>query len=689
MESYESYISYSVMIGGVVQTALDNGGQPGGFFGPWGGLFRNMSWELDPNGFTILNGTIPGYSEYFVSLPETYIIHISSDAILNGCEGFVLATFTVIPDSGSGLINVLPTISTSVATGAVALTLISGGSGAGIDAQALAVFSLMSCASSVEAKQSGPLRYFLSPFADVGLFAMLGGNFGIIAFFSGLQMLLAKNLRMKRRIDVFSSFAAVRFPKYSFIIASFLQQGIAFSSFVMIARSVRHGVDPLEIAIGTLGSLYVVAFPIAVRQGISVFARVTFVKYWQFKKKSPFVRWLYPLGYWQPLPQRQVFGSMFCNMKGKYIFWGTFQMNVLVIVTAISAVTPPRDMCHVQYLCMAGVLFAAALIAGVLDPMRSPLQTVLAVCSLSCLGTIMVVNAVNVIQPSSTTSSAITYLSLVQVFIMLVTLSYNTIIFYAESKIWSTMNAPRRDDLEDVLDIDLEGGAQEDDLTKILRQLMNEDEDENENGSITVGDDDNDKKMDLLLQGDSFDDASKMHEMKDMGKKYVPPMLQDDDDLFVIPDSSSATNSTDREGQPRGNPEEFLVDPAEAAREAMLLGNKEDIFTTKQAEEASAILAIPVGNLESSSEEDDDDEASTARSRSGSSSSSSRSLRSSSSSSSRASHITLSSAESSSSASSDSLDSLFAMRMARPPKAAPTAAAAPTRTMTQEDYDFL
>ena len=477
-DSLDVHISYRVKIAdGETAVTGQTGGQLGGFFGAWGEKFRNMTWKVDPDtGHTSMNGTIPAWPEYFITLPEAYIVSISTKALNSDCQGgFVSASFTVTSDQGSDLIEILPTISTVVSSGAVGMTLISGGSASMVDAQALAIFSFMSCADIVN-KQAGPLRYFLSPFVDFGLHAMLGGNLAIILLVALLQLAVSKYLRKSRRIDRFSSFAATRFPKYTYIIAGFLHQGIAFASFVSIrtAFTQESGIGYYHLVSGVLGTLYVIAFPIVVRQGISRFARVSFVKYWQFKKKSPLVRWLYPLGYWHPLPQRQTFGSMFCNQKGKYIFWGTIQMTTIVIITAISAVQPPAHLCHVQYICMGTVLFLAALIAAVKNPMRSPFQTVLLVASMSCLGSIMMTSAAHHLRRSATTSSYLAYLSLLQMMIMLVALLYNTIIFYYETKVWSSLVTPRRNDLEDILDIDLEvEEAKDDEIAAIIRQLRN------------------------------------------------------------------------------------------------------------------------------------------------------------------------------------------------------------------------
>jgi len=144
-------------------------GQPDGYEGPWGDLLRSMTWTMANNSTaTQLVGTLPTYIGYAITLPETYTISISSDALLDGCSGRMAATFQVAPGNRNSFMEAMAAVSTTVTSGAVALSAVSGGATSIVEAQTLALFSLMSCSSSAEVKQNGILRYFISPFADLG-----------------------------------------------------------------------------------------------------------------------------------------------------------------------------------------------------------------------------------------------------------------------------------------------------------------------------------------------------------------------------------------------------------------------------------------------------------------------------------------------------------------------------------------
>lgn len=154
--------------------------------------------------------------------------------------------------------------------------------------------------------------------------------------FTGLHYAFATSTQRQRKIDMWSAFAAVRFPAYSYIVLNYMYQGIVYSGFRLLYQTVSD-FSLAAVTCGLIGAVFAIAFPVLSRRTIQTYARVSFVKYWQFKKKSNWTRWLFPHGYWFPIAQRQVFGSMFGNQKGKFMLWG-------VVPASVTGVCNPH--CH-------------------------------------------------------------------------------------------------------------------------------------------------------------------------------------------------------------------------------------------------------------------------------------------------------------------------------------------------------
>ncbi|ORC89316.1 dispersed gene family protein 1 (DGF-1) [Trypanosoma theileri] len=310
---------------------------------------------------------------------------------------------------------------------------VAGGLGSILDIQTLGAFALMSCAPDYVRDSSVALPYFLSVFASLGPLWMVVGNALIALVFGCVHYGLTVVFERWRGVDTISAWAAMRFPSLTYLVAYLMHLGIFVGSISMLAMPDAH---PQHYVIGVIGALYGVAFPVATYYFIAHYTDASFTKYWKFSKKPVYVRWLYPVGYWCPPAQVQMFGSMFTNMKGSYAYWCVFRLVVLCVVGLITAVQPPVDKCHIPYFCMAAVLFAGAAVLGFMNMMRSAFLTVMYTVSFVLLAVLCLINGANAISPSNRSLWAFVAFFILLIIVLLVIGVWCIVVWIYERHQW-------------------------------------------------------------------------------------------------------------------------------------------------------------------------------------------------------------------------------------------------------------
>ncbi|EKF32097.1 dispersed gene family protein 1 (DGF-1), putative, partial [Trypanosoma cruzi marinkellei] len=406
--------------------------QPRGFGGPWGAMLRNATWVRNAtNPSTVLELAVPVHRGYFIGADETLVIRCDAAAVLGGCKGVLLGSFTIASDTLPGAASALSAFTGVVAGAAAVAVVVTGGLGSILEMQALGVFARMSCASAQERASTVALPYFLSVFAAFDPLWMVVGNALLVAVFGCVHYGVTAAFQRWRGVDAASAWAAMRFPSLTYVVAHAMHLGIFFGSVLALAMP---GARAQHRVIGVVGVLYGVAFPAGVCYFIARHVGASFTKYWQFSRKPLHERLLYPVGYWYPVAQQRMYGSMLTNMRGSYVHWCVFQLSVLCVVGLIAAVHLPVGGCHVQYFCMAAVLLAGAGVVAFTNMMRSAFLTVMHAASFVFLAALCVERATNHLAPSDGGARVYAAVLLLLTVVLLAATVYSVVVCYAEDR---------------------------------------------------------------------------------------------------------------------------------------------------------------------------------------------------------------------------------------------------------------
>ncbi|KAF5218585.1 hypothetical protein ECC02_008504 [Trypanosoma cruzi] len=423
--------------------------QPRGFGGPWGAMLSNATWVRNAtNPSTVLELAVPVHRGYFIAADETIVIRCDAAAVFGGCKGVLLGFFTIRSDTLPAAASVLSAITGVVAGAAAVAVVVTGGLGSVLEMQALGVFARMSCASVQERASTVALPYFLSVFAALDPLWMVVGNALLAAVFGCVHYGVTAAFQRWRGVDATSAWAAMRFPSLTYVVAHAMHLGIFFGSVLALAMP---GARVQHRVIGVVGVLYGVAFLAGVCYFIARHVGASFTRYWQFSRKPLHERLLYPVGYWYPAAQQQMYGGMLTSMRGSYVYWCVFQLSVLCVVGLIAAVHSPVGGCHVLYFCMAAVLLAGAGVVAFTNMMRSAFLTVMHAASFVLLAALCLVSAANHLVPSDGGARAYAAIVLLLTTALLAITVYSVVVWHAEDRHWQELREPLRGGLEALL----------------------------------------------------------------------------------------------------------------------------------------------------------------------------------------------------------------------------------------------
>ncbi|KAF5223635.1 hypothetical protein ECC02_003367 [Trypanosoma cruzi] len=406
--------------------------QPNGYSGPWGEKLRNATWErnrTNPRG--VLEVTVPKDGKYFIGMDEKILLAYTPHALHGGCTGVLEGAFTINSNTPVGLSRALLVLNGVGASTAVAAIAAGGWLGPIVEMQALGVFAKMSCAPAWERASTALLPYFLSVFAALDPLWMVVGNALLAAVFGCVHYGVTAAFQRWRGVDAASAWAAMRFPSLTYLVAYVMHPGICvFSAFLltMSDAQVQHYV------LGVVGVLYGVAFPAGVCYFVSCRCDAEFKEYEEFSNKPFPLRWLYPVGYWYPAAQQRMYGSIFSHVRDGKAYMCVFQLSVLCVVGLIAAVRPPVGGCHVQYFCMAAVLFTGAGVVAYTNMMRSVFLTVMHTAGFVLLGALCIVNAANHLAPSDDGVRGHAAILLLLLCVVLAITVYSIVLWYVESR---------------------------------------------------------------------------------------------------------------------------------------------------------------------------------------------------------------------------------------------------------------
>ncbi|RNF03617.1 putative dispersed gene family protein 1 (DGF-1) [Trypanosoma rangeli] len=414
--------------------ALASVAQPEGFSGQWGTMLRNATWERNAtNPHAVLELTLPVDDRYFVGVDEKIVLRYVPRALHGGCSGMLQGEFTITSNTPPGLTRALLLLD-GIGAGTAAMAVAAGGGfGLLVDMQTLGVFAMMKCTPAWERGGLALLPYFLSVFAGLGPLWMVAGNALIVAAFACVHYAATVAYRRCRGTDATSAWAAMRFPGLTYVVAYVMHPGICICSVFILAMpdaQLQHYV------VGSIGVLYGLAFPAGVCLFLTRRCQADFTEYTAFSTRPLLVRWLYPVGYWGPPVQQQMYGGVLAQVRGGGAHRCVFELSLLCLVGALAALQPPVEKCSHLYFCMATVLLLGAGVLLYANMMRSLFLTVMHTAGLALLGALCLTNAAGYLLPGDGWVRAHAVIVLLLLCVLLAVTTYNLALWYVESRNW-------------------------------------------------------------------------------------------------------------------------------------------------------------------------------------------------------------------------------------------------------------
>ena len=348
-----------------------------------------------------------------------------------------------------------------------------------MDIQLITLLSQSECMGAIDRKSTSILRYFISPLYDFGFAAIGFGNLAAALAFAGAQFALARYLQSDRRIREIDSWAATRFPSYSYACAQLVFVGICFGSISMIAGgAIADGEEDggaASYVLGTAGTLT----SLAIIGGIGYFALFVvtgkFIQYTQFLSRPCYYRWIYPLGFWEAPAQRLAYGYFINRYRDgeRLRLFSALSFTVAFIVALLMLIPMP---CEVRFSLAGFVFLTAGILHAALRPARLPFTNVLNVASQLLSALLAFLGASQIVHPTVEMMNAKLAIVLLQILVVGVGSVASLAISIFERVRWSKFRDQKTDEfadddkllaqkpmagIDDIFDIDLgdDGGG--------------------------------------------------------------------------------------------------------------------------------------------------------------------------------------------------------------------------------------
>ena len=267
-------------------------------------------------------------------------------------------------------------------TAAAGVGAVSSGA-ASLEAPMMAMIGAVSCGSPSAKKassSSSPLMHVLSPFATLGLFAMLFGNIGIASAFACSSWAVTRCFAAKRGIDFGDAAVLVRFPSLPIKIALLTLNGITFSGFSLLQDGQFEGTAAVVYMTALIGLVEVLRRRTASK---IYFAKIT--------HQNRMGRLLLPRGAWQPEVLRKRFGVLFSSVAPDCQHLALHPFVYGVCFALVSSFDTSVEYCYLQYSLLALMALGLAAFVAWFSPYRGAVTNLLTVtsslsisCSLWC-----------------------------------------------------------------------------------------------------------------------------------------------------------------------------------------------------------------------------------------------------------------------------------------------------------------
>ena len=311
-------------------------------------------------------------------------------------------------------------VASTAAAGVGALT--SGA--ASLEAPMMAMIGAVSCGSPSGKKASSspsPLMYVLSPYAALGLDAMLFGNIGTAAAFAAGNWLVARGLAARRGLDFGDVAVTLRFPSWAIKIALLALNGIMFAGFALLQEGQAEGCAGVVYMTALIGLAEVLRRRL--RNNI-YFAQVA--------RRNMIARLLLPPGVWRPANHTKRFGVLFSSAAPGRQGLALHPVVYGVCFALVSSFDAPMEYCYVQFSVLALMALGLAAFVGWFRPYRGQVTNVLTVASSVSISCTLWCTVAMLRNPTAAAEAAAGVFSTITTVLLLLKTLYNIVVLLFE-----------------------------------------------------------------------------------------------------------------------------------------------------------------------------------------------------------------------------------------------------------------
>jgi hypothetical protein len=437
---------------------------------------RDGAATRDPYGFLTVHGDsvtvncsatsaavvacpLPGGSGYKPTASETLEISVPLAALVNltslHCNAFTGSASSVSLSATVSVNSDLASVQGSAAAAVDVVGATTGGSGTVVsliggasmlDLHTLAMLLNSPCASLLDQKRVNFMMYIVSPFYSLGNIAVVFGNMGVTGLVTLMQVLVAWFFRNSRNIPTLAACAAVYFPSLAMKVAELMYVGVTVGAFSLLSASET----PMDIAVGTIGMLYVLGVPASVVATIHFKVTARMIQYTQFLSRPFLQRLMLPWGFWTPEAQERAYGRHIGGFLPGYRMYLSAYPMVVVGAAAIFTHLLPRSVdCYLRFTISAIVFFIAALLVIGVRPHRIHATTGFASAMFVVLGVLSVVLALAYQSPSELLELAKLILCGLGVLLTILRVIFDGVTTYLEWKHWRHFREQNREAMND------------------------------------------------------------------------------------------------------------------------------------------------------------------------------------------------------------------------------------------------
>ena len=383
----------------------------------------NSSTILDSptivNSWTTSNTRTASHSVSTRRTPTVKSASVSSASLL-GSQSTTVAVNTEVTQLAAPQIAFA---AATAATAAAGVGAVSSGA-ASLEAPMLAMIGAVSCGSPSAKKASSspsPLMYVLSPFAALGLDAMLFGNMGLAAAFGAGSWAAARGLAAYRGVELGDAALVFRFPSWAIKMALLALNGITFAGFSLLQAGQAEG----SVGVVYMAALVLLAEAVRRRMASEIY-------FAEVPRQGLVMQIALPRGIWMPDDLRKRFGVLFSSIAPSCQHLALHPVVYGVCFALVSSFDASVEYCYIQYMVLALMALGLAAFVAWLRPYRGPVTNVLTVASSLSISCTLWCTVAMLRSPTDAASAAAGVFSTVTTVLLLLKTAYSVFLFFIE-----------------------------------------------------------------------------------------------------------------------------------------------------------------------------------------------------------------------------------------------------------------